>query len=302
MCGSNPTTTEPSSSDAQDALAKLPTAEFAPGNVLAGTYRIDHVLGAGGMGIILAGRHLELDQRVAIKALRKESMEDPELVARFLREARASAKIKSEHVARVIDVGRHGENQVPFIVMEFLRGSDLAEVQKTNGPLSIPLAVEYLLQACEAIAEAHALGIVHRDLKPANLFLTKRPDGSALVKVLDFGISKMVDRLDIAAGSDPLTKTAMMMGSPHYMPPEQLRSARDVDQRADVWSLGVVLHKLLTGGARVRRAHDAGALCRDLGRLAPDTPLVGPDRAREARGGDPPLLAERSVGALCKRR
>ncbi len=239
--------TQSSSSPKPDKQAKLPSAEFAPGNVLAGKYRIDQVLGAGGMGVILGGRHVDLDQRVAIKALRKESLDDAELVARFLREARASAKLKSEHVARVIDVGRHGADQVPFIVMEFLHGSDLSELQKANGPLPIPLAVEYVLQACEAIAEAHALGIIHRDLKPANLFLTKRPDGSALVKVLDFGISKMVDSVDIATGSDPLTKTAMMMGSPHYMPPEQLRSARDVDQRADIWSLGVVLHRLLTG-------------------------------------------------------
>src|SRR5262245_59127005 len=160
------------------------------GEVLAGKYRVDRVLGVGGMGVVVAAHHIELDDKVAIKFLLPETLENGEAVARFAREARAAVKIKSEHVARVSDVGKL-ESGAPYMVMEYLVGSDLAGWLDERGPLPIDQVVEFVLQASEAIAEAHSLGIVHRDLKPANLFAIRRPDGALSIKVLDFGISKM---------------------------------------------------------------------------------------------------------------
>ena len=216
-------------------------APVAPGDVLAGKYRVERVLGVGGMGVVVSALHLELGDRVAMKFLLPECSKNPEAAARFLREARAAARIKSDYVARVIDVGRL-ESGAPYMVMEYLDGCDLgAHVEQ--GRLPVEEAVDYVIQACHAMAEAHALGIVHRDLKPANLFLTQRSDGSRVVKVLDFGISKSQQEL----GDASLTKTSTMMGSPYYMSPEQMRSARDVDHRTDIWALGVVLYQLLAG-------------------------------------------------------
>src|SRR6185503_4107829 len=160
----------------------------APGKVIAGKYRVERELGAGGMGLVVAAMHIQLRERVAIKILLQEAAQAKDARARFVREARAAVKIKSEHVARVTDVGTLDDGVTPAIVMEYLEGSDLQRVLRDDGPLPITNAVDYVLQACEAIAEAHALGIVHRDLKPANLFLTRRADRSPCIKVLDFGI------------------------------------------------------------------------------------------------------------------
>jgi len=215
------------------------------GDVLAGKFRIERVLGVGGMGMVVSALHLQLEERVAIKFLLPEALANAEAVTRFGREARAAVKIKSEHVARVIDVGTL-DTGAPYMVMELLRGQDLSQLLAAHGAMPVAAAVEYILQACEALAEAHALGIVHRDLKPANLFLTARADGSACVKVLDFGISKVT--LASASGSDlGMTRTQTIMGSPLYMSPEQMASARDVDQRSDVWAVGTVLYELVTG-------------------------------------------------------
>jgi len=219
------------------------TAPVAPGDVLAGKYVVERVLGEGGMGVVVAATHRQLGQRVAVKFLLAEYCQHPEAVARFLREAQAAVRIQSEHVARTIDVGTL-ESGAPYMVMEYLSGRDLASELATRGSLPVEEAVGFVLQACEAIAEAHALGIVHRDLKPANLFLAHRADGSPLVKVLDFGISKSVSP---AAGPMNLTTTQSVMGSPLYMSPEQLKSTKNVDQRTDVWALGVILYELLTG-------------------------------------------------------
>jgi serine/threonine-protein kinase len=190
--------------------------------------------------------HLELEERVAIKLLLARALEDPEVVERFAREARAAVKIKSEHVAHVLDVGKL-PNGAPFMVMEYLNGADLAAVIRRRGALSFAETSEYVLQACEAIAEAHALGIVHRDLKPANLFLTQRSDGLDAVKVLDFGISKMPAGDSAARSGMGLTGKLSTMGSPLYMSPEQMSSARDVDLRTDIWALGVILYECVTG-------------------------------------------------------
>ncbi|MCC6647127.1 MAG: protein kinase [Polyangiaceae bacterium] len=214
-----------------------------PGDVLAGKYRVERVIGAGGMGVVVAATHLQLGELVALKFLLPASLAHAETVARFLREARAAARIKSEHVARVSDVGPR-ENGAPYIVWEHREGRDLSALLEQDGPLSPELAITYVLQACEAIAEAHALGIVHRDLKPSNLFVARRIDGAPIVKVLDFGIAK-ADAPD--GGADVVTATNTTMGSPRYMSPEQVRSARRVDQRSDLWSLGVILHELVAG-------------------------------------------------------
>src|SRR5580700_4611207 len=215
---------------------------IAVGQVLAGKYRVERVLGRGGMGMVVAAEHLHLRQKVAIKFLLPDATD--EVVARFLREARSAARIRSEHVARVLDVAELPDG-APYMVMEYLDGSDLSRVLRKRGPLPIEDAVDYVLQAGEAIAEAHMAGIVHRDLKPANLFLTTAADGSATVKVLDFGISKDSNETN-ADEAMALTRTTAVLGSPYYMAPEQMRSTRGVDARADIWSLGIILYQLLT--------------------------------------------------------
>jgi len=215
------------------------------GDVLAGKYRVDEILGIGGMGVVVAAHHLQLDDKVAIKFLLPHALRNEEAVARFQREARAAVKIKSEHVARIIDVGTL-DSGAPYMVMEHLDGCDLDAWLHERGPLDPEQAVEFVLHACEAMAEAHALGIVHRDLKPANLLCIRRRDGLLAVKVLDFGISKVVD-LGSEEHDPAITKTQSLMGSPMYMSPEQLRSSKHVDARADIWSLGVVLHELIAG-------------------------------------------------------
>ena len=222
------------------------TAEVQEGEIIAGKYRIDRVLGVGGMGVVVAAEHLQLRQRVAIKFLLEQTMTAPDSVARFVREAQAAARIQSEHVARVLDVATL-ESGAPYMVMEFLEGCDLAELLEKRGPLPLTEAVGYLLEACEGVAEAHAAGIVHRDLKPANLFLCQRGAGRTLIKVLDFGISKVQDPTSVPGAALTLTKTAAIMGSPVYMSPEQMASAKTVDVRTDIWSLGVSLFELVTG-------------------------------------------------------
>jgi serine/threonine-protein kinase len=214
------------------------------GQVLAGKYRIERVLGEGGMGIVVEAYDTSLERRVAIKFLLPEYAKHPEATLRFMREARAAAKIQSEHVARVIDVSKLDTGS-PYMVMEFLEGSDLEQVIDAAGPLPMEDAALYVIQACEALAEAHAHGIIHRDLKPANLFLAQQAGGSRKIKVLDFGISKALTATDPALlGS--LTRASTMMGSPLYMSPEQMKSARDVDLRTDIWALGVILYESLT--------------------------------------------------------
>jgi serine/threonine-protein kinase len=216
-------------------------APVAVGEVVAGKYRIERVIGAGGMGIVVAATQLELDRAVAIKFLLPDAAKDPDTVARFSREARAAAKIHGEHVARVLDVGVVDAG-LPYMVMEYLEGVDLARRLAEQGRLPVVEIARYLLEACEALAEAHAAGIVHRDLKPANLFLARRPDHTSRIKLLDFGISKA--SVGLVGG---ITSTETIMGSPVYMSPEQLMSTRQADPRADIWSLGIVLYEALVG-------------------------------------------------------
>jgi serine/threonine-protein kinase len=212
------------------------------GDVIAGKYRLEQVAGEGGMGIVYAAEHLVLRQRVAVKVLLPDAASSELVIERFAREAQAAARITSEHVARVMDAGSTATG-APFLVMEYLEGCDLEELLSVEGPLPLTEVVDYLLQSLEALAHAHAVGLVHRDIKPANLFLACRPDGGNVIKMLDFGISK-------AMRSRPEEKKLTgqaVLGSPVYMSPEQLRNAKDIDARADIWSLGVVAYELLSG-------------------------------------------------------
>ncbi|MEQ9318777.1 MAG: serine/threonine-protein kinase, partial [Polyangiaceae bacterium] len=210
------------------------------GTVLGGKYRLERVLGMGGMGAVVLAEHEQLGERVAIKFLLGKASQDPDRVKRFSREAWAAAKIKSDHVVRVLDIAAMDDG-TPYLVLEYLEGEDLELVLQKNGPVSVQVAVDYVLQAAEALAEAHRLGIIHRDLKPGNLHRSFRPDGAAWIKVLDFGISKFTRQ------EDSITKTSTLMGSPLYMAPEQLASAKHVDPRVDVWALAVILYELVSG-------------------------------------------------------
>ena len=236
------------------------------GQLIAGKYRVEKTIGRGGMGVVVVALHEQLDQRVALKFLTDDAYQQPEAVARFVREARAAVQIQSEHGARVMDVGTLDDG-APYMVMEYLRGSDLKQLSHQRGPLPVTEAVDYVLQACKAVAEAHALGIAHRDLKPANLFLTRRPDGSPLVKVLDFGISKSLLPADRSSQMQ-MTASAAIMGSPQYMSPEQIRSSKNVDARTDIWALGTILHELLTGSP----AYDADTVPGLLAMIVADPP------------------------------
>ncbi len=215
---------------------------FAVGDMIASKYEVTGLLGSGGMGYVISARHVELGEMVALKFLRPEALAHAELVERFAREARAAAKIRSEHIANVFDVGTLSDG-TPFIVMEYLDGKDLADHLYQEGALPISVAVEYVMQACEALAAAHANGIVHRDIKPENLFLTQQAQGMHTIKVLDFGISKIA----LPRGKRDLVRTQMALGSPVYMSPEQIRRSDQVDARSDIWAIGCVLFELLTG-------------------------------------------------------
>ncbi len=216
------------------------TGRFELGKILLQKYRIEHVLGQGGMGVVLAVKHTELGVLFAMKLLLSEAIEQHVISERFLSEARAAARLLSEHVVRVYDVGKL-EDGSPYMLMEHLEGVDLETLLEASGPLPEADVIDYILQALDGIIEAHSLGVVHRDLKPANLFLAKRPGGHSSVKVLDFGISREVGRK-----GPSLTHSGSLIGTPYYMSPEQMRSSRDVDTRSDVWALGVVLYELLT--------------------------------------------------------
>lgn len=250
-----------------------------PGDILDGKYEVERVLGHGGMGVVVAAHHLVLRERVALKFLLPSAAARPEVAARFQREAQAAARIRNEHVVRVSDVGRMPDG-VPYMVMEYLEGRDFEQILQKEGVLDVGRAVDVVLQACIALAEAHRAGIVHRDLKPANLFLTRRADGEPCVKVLDFGISKVLDE-----GQEKLTNGHL--GTPAYMPPEQLRAASQVDTRADVWSLGVILFELLAG----RYAFAADSLAELFAAILSDPPVS----LRSIRP-DVPVEIEEAIG------
>jgi tRNA A-37 threonylcarbamoyl transferase component Bud32 len=212
------------------------------GEIVADRYRLEQILAEGGMGVVYLGRHIELGQEVAVKLLRRELCDERRVVARFLEEAKAAAALRSEHVVRVMDVGVLASG-VPYLVMEYLEGTNLGDLVEHCGPLSIERALDYLLQACDALAAAHDAGIVHRDIKPDNLFLTTDGSAKAVVKLVDFGIAKRLD----SGGERIVTGPQEFMGSPGFMSPEQISEPSLVDARTDIFSLGSALHYLLTG-------------------------------------------------------
>ncbi len=214
-------------------------APVSIGEILAGKYRIERILGVGGMGVVVEATHLQLEKRVALKFLHGPLQQV--MHERFLREARAAVHLKSQHVTQVSDVGTLASG-APFMVMELLQGRDLDAELTQRGPLPIHEAVAYVLQACEAVGEAHRAKIVHRDLKPANLFLTTGADGLPMVKVLDFGVSKFTGATNLK-----LTAEGQSVGSPLYMSPEQMQARPDLDSRSDIWALGVILYELVAG-------------------------------------------------------
>jgi len=250
------------------APPSIPPGGLVEGTTLAGKYRIDRIVGAGGMCLVYEAEHVHLRQAVALKILKPELARDPTAVARFAQEAQAAAKLRSPNVARVYDVDRLPDGQ-PYITMELLVGHDLGTELQRRYALPVDLAVDYVRQAASGISEAHALGIVHRDLKPENLFLTElgAMTERRLVKILDFGIAK-----NIQEGARKLTAPDAVFGTVDYMSPEQIRSASSVDHRTDIWALGVILFELLTG--RTPFSGDARSI---IAQIVSD-PVVPPSR------------------------
>ena len=228
------------------------------GDRIGGKYVVDKLLGSGGMGLVVSAKNEQTGERVAIKLLRPKAAGDKIHAERFAREARAIVKIKSEHVVKVLDAGTLSESDAPFIVMEYLSGRDLSQIIREDGPMTITAAADLMLQVCDAVASAHSVGVVHRDLKPSNFFVTTDPTGRPRVKVLDFGIAKAIGTEGVV---DPnLTETQAVFGSPTYMSPEQIRSAKHVDHRSDIWSLGVALYEVVTGRLPFAADNVAGLL------------------------------------------
>jgi eukaryotic-like serine/threonine-protein kinase len=254
--------------DPRNALAMMSERDFRPGQVragdlIAGKYRVARVHKRGALGVTVEALHTQLGQRVAVRILAADPAAYPEAARRFLRGARLAVQFQNEHTARIMDVGTL-ESGTPYIVAEFLPGSDLQRVLRVREWLPVPEAVDYVLQACQALSEAHAHDVVHRNLKPTNLFLTRR-DGARRLVVLDFGVS-----------DDPLSDAAINSGgiggaaaALAYLAPEQIRDASAVDARADIWALGAVLHEMLTGCA-LYESHTAPGL---LAMIAADPPV-----------------------------
>jgi serine/threonine-protein kinase len=273
-----------------------PRGTPSPGDLIDGKYRIARVLGQGSMGSVVAAHHELLDLDVAVKVLSSELLRDEKAVERFMREARAVARLKSEHVARVMDVGMLGNGQ-PYIVMELLEGEDLDDMLRRTGPFPVARTVDFALQALEALAQAHAAGVVHRDLKPANIFLTSAPDGREVIKVLDFGVAKLTERPapgSSVTGLRALTGEHAAVGSPGFMSPEQVRCSRDIDERADIWGMGALLYEVLTE----RPAFDGQSLGEIFGAIL----HIDPRPLRSLRPDVPRALEAAIMRCLRRRR
>ena len=219
-------------------------ATLEPGTLLAGKYKVERAIATGGMGAVLAATHATLGHPVAIKVMLPEAVAHEGAQDRFLREARAAAHLTSEHVVRVFDVGTLDDG-LPYMVMEHLIGRDLSAIQEERGPLPVPEVAGYLVQALDGLCDAHEAGVIHRDLKPSNLFVVER---TGRLKILDFGISKVLSDAGPLSSADAVrTATTALFGSPAYMSPEQVRSTKNVERSADIWSIGVILFELLVG-------------------------------------------------------
>ncbi len=261
----------------------------AVGQLIAGKYRVERILGEGGMGLLVAATDLGRRELVALKLMRTEALGNPDLVARFQREAATATRLTSPHVARVRDVGRL-DGGSPYLVMELLDGEDLAAMLARRGRLPVGEAVDVVLQACHALGEAHAMGIVHRDVSPANLFIARTPTGP-VVKVLDFGVATAGP---LGGPVSSMTRTGTVLGCPSYASPEQLQSSKHVDARADIWSLGAVLYELLVG--RPPWVADS------LGGLLGAVMLTEPASVRDARPDVPQELEQVLARCLSRER
>jgi serine/threonine-protein kinase len=239
------------------------------GDVIADKYRIDGQLGEGGMAVVFAAQHMLLDKPIAVKILSPDLPQTPIIIERFLTEARAAAKVDSPNVARVMDVGTL-KSGLPYMVMERLDGCDLEELLRLEHQLAVGDAVDYVLQALAGLAHAHTLGIVHRDLKPANLFLAHQPDGTAIIKILDFGIAKLDH-------GNRMTKAGQAVGSPTYMSPEHIRASEHVDHRTDIWAMGVVLFELIAGEPPIEEDGVGETIAAVLNKKAPPLRSKRPD-------------------------
>jgi serine/threonine-protein kinase len=260
--------------------------------VVGNRYLLEEVLGAGSMGIVYAARHLGLDERVALKVIHPGLRRDVQSRARFSREAKITSRLRTAHVARVLDAGECPVLGL-YLVMEHLSGLPLNELLSRGGRLSVRRAVGYVLEACEAVRAAHAIGVVHRDLKPGNLFLT-RLGGAERIKLLDFGISKASLSGRVLGSDLEFGQTTYLMGTPLYMSPEQVRGATDVDARTDIWALGAVLHELVTG-EQAFTGESVPQICSQI--LESDPPRLS-HRAPDA----PPSLQAIVDRCLAKRR
>jgi len=245
------------------------------GQIVLGKYRVERLLGRGGMGEVYEARHLVVGRRFAIKFLKQGAAGGEDARARFLREARAAGALDNEHIAAVVDFDLAADG-APFLVMEYLNGESLAQLLRREGVLPLRRVVGVLLQVCDGLAAAHAAGIVHRDLKPDNLFLVARNEAPELVKILDFGVAKLMSAEP--NGSD--TQSGAVLGTPLYMAPEQARGEKSVDFRVDIHALGVIAYELLSGrrphpgdGYNAILAHILTRPVRPLGELRPDLPL-----------------------------
>ncbi len=211
------------------------------------------------MGAVYEARHTTTGRRVALKVISRELAHKPDVAARFEREARAAGAIDSEHVAQILDVDHDQELNVPFLVMEFLEGRDLDATLEEVGALPYEVVLRIGKEACLGLEKAHAQGVIHRDIKPANLFLSERDRGQLRVKLLDFGIAKLLGNAE-SPGNPKLTRTGMLVGSPLYMSPEQARGSKELGVSADIWSLGVVLYQALVGSTPINNTEALGEL------------------------------------------
>lgn len=213
------------------------------GSTVAGKYRVERLIGRGGMGAVYEATNTTIGKRVALKFLDPAASRDRDAVARFQREAESASAVESAHIVQIFDSGM-GEDERPFLVMELLQGEDLRAVLRRDGKLPLPDSIHVAGQVARALSRAHAAGIVHRDLKPDNVFLCRRDDDAMFVKIVDFGISKVTRR---EATADTLTRRGTVLGTAFYMSPEQAQAFRDVDGRTDLYSLGSILFEMLTG-------------------------------------------------------
>ncbi|WP_394841038.1 serine/threonine protein kinase [Pendulispora brunnea] len=292
--GNGATLDEPTHTGVRTSSRKIADEEgkspVRPGEVIAAKYRVERIIGSGDMGVVVAARHVQLGFLVAIKFMHPEAVNSPHAAKRFFREARAVARLRGEYATRVRDFGTLASGP-PYIVMDLLEGSDLESLLQKRGALPVSEAVAYVLDACAAMDEAHQAGIVHRDLKPKNLFLTRRPDGTPLVKVLDFGISKLAATEEDRAGSP--TRTGSILGSPGFMSPEQIRDSKRVDARADIYGLGAVLYYLLANDYPFA----AVGVSELFGKI-----LYDPPRSLRDRRPDVPVALEAVVGRCLQKK